>query len=769
MVSEAFANGHYRTIAEIGDPAQPTFAALIFETADVFPDNVGVDPLYELLKINEARAAQLLLENLHVGGYLWKRRIVRIMDRRDVLNNEGTWSSEEPYICLEPEWLSVTEALLSSPDTALQSVHLVEEPFLRDQLTPGLQRALVHGIKSYDLDFTNELIKTIDHGGVVASAQPVFQALALHANPRVSRFALRLLTNYESDPVLKSFAGDSDPEVRGWIVQTLQPHTGNFVGREFFKTRWIVTISEVDHYPTLDEADRELLATLSEDPSPEVRRDVALVLAELTPALDDEVYLRLAADEDHRVRHPVANAEGLSVDLRLELLGILAKDSSKDVVYQVDLFLARATGRGDYMRYMEMLAERLVDDRVPMLGKYMGPIMSGLVKTPQGAQLAASLMLSTGNPQLDKYFFKAINESNYSDLLNVRGEELGAIFALIHDGQHAYPLQEGLSVFRRAPQASRSALLSVIANDSYARAPRLAAIKMVAYGGGPEALAALLKFVQSDDWITNGPNLSDLRDLLRVRDSLPSDERIAFQLEILKDASIPDSLAQPLVDGYERSGPHGREMTLAVIARWFSEDAARLDVVDQAIAHLEILPEDASSELVESITRSRSYGLDGVTLMRALHRAEFLPTLERYMQSGSASGWDSGAELRVAAAQAVASYVSEEAASILLRGLSLPDKEVREICVKGLEEIDVARARAASWAEARRAQPTKASALIELASMLDDETLEVRLQAIHGIATFGAIEYLPTMIRLLKDPSEEVVEAARQAIEDLSR
>jgi len=102
IVRDAYAEEDYGVIVEIGAPAQPAFAAEIVADADTFPSRVSADPLYYLLNMNEGRAAEILLANLDAGGYLWKRRIVRAMDAGNVLNNLGTCSSDQPFVCLEP-------------------------------------------------------------------------------------------------------------------------------------------------------------------------------------------------------------------------------------------------------------------------------------------------------------------------------------------------------------------------------------------------------------------------------------------------------------------------------------------------------------------------------------------------------------------------------------------------------------------------------------------------------------------------------------------
>jgi HEAT repeat protein len=52
-----------------------------------------------------------------------------------------------------------------------------------------------------------------------------------------------------------------------------------------------------------------------------------------------------------------------------------------------------------------------------------------------------------------------------------------------------------------------------------------------------------------------------------------------------------------------------------------------------------------------------------------------------------------------------------------------------------------------------------------LLELLGDEDIETRCQAIHALATLGAVGVLPQLVRLVKDPSKAVVDAARSALE----
>jgi len=52
--------------------------------------------------------------------------------------------------------------------------------------------------------------------------------------------------------------------------------------------------------------------------------------------------------------------------------------------------------------------------------------------------------------------------------------------------------------------------------------------------------------------------------------------------------------------------------------------------------------------------------------------------------------------------------------------------------------------------------------------MLDDSDATIRAQAARSLATLEAVEYLPRIMKLLKDPAPEVRDAANRALEKLN-
>lgn len=770
IVYNAYFAGEFFTIVEIGPPAQPAFMAEILKDLGTLPPDTTRDPLFYFIRMNERRAAELLLANLNAGGYLWRRRIIRCMERINVLQNKGTWSSQLPSVCLEPEWLSLLEALLSSPDTALQSVGMITEPFVRDQLTPGLQRALVYGIQKYEPEFTNALLKALDQQGVVESARPVLEALAKHKDPRVQQFAAPALANYELSGALLEMASNPSPLIRATVASTLRPHEAVWLTSEYqehngknrtnFDKRFL--------YPTLEQEHRDVLTRLAQDSDASVRRAAARALGDLTPPLEDSIYVQLSSDLDSQVRQAIARMTTLKPELRSSILLRLATDSDDTVRKVVDGVFDRAPLATDPSPYFDALKLRLFDPQNPMSALRFN-VVHELIQTPVGIQAFVSWLLEQETPQVE-LLADLLNSQGYERILGLEDQELQGLFGLAceYKGDDGFFQQKMLNTISNARPSRGDAMRLVLANEGLNTATRLTAAELAALDGGSEFTDAFMDLLREGYWKSNAPNRDDMRSFERTVKRMPVEGANRMLLQVIQDTQIPDSVAKAVAQYYSESAPLGREVTLAVLERWFAATKPHTESVEKAIVHLAALPEDAGNDLLNAAALHPDYSVGAVRTIISLRRAACLPVLERCLKAEwvADSAWRR--KVRLAAANGIPSFLTDEAGEILLRGLASSDGEVRARCGVGLSYIEETRERTRRWQDSKDGKPSKESALAELLVMLDDENIEVRVQAIHGVATFDAIEYLPTLIRLLKDPDAKIVEAAREAISDLS-
>jgi len=72
------------------------------------------------------------------------------------------------------------------------------------------------------------------------------------------------------------------------------------------------------------------------------------------------------------------------------------------------------------------------------------------------------------------------------------------------------------------------------------------------------------------------------------------------------------------------------------------------------------------------------------------------------------------------------------------------------------------------WSRRKASRATRETAIAELLPMLEDTAWEVRLQAARALGTLGAVEHMPKLIALLRDPNQEVRDAAHAALDRLN-
>jgi HEAT repeat protein len=154
----------------------------------------------------------------------------------------------------------------------------------------------------------------------------------------------------------------------------------------------------------------------------------------------------------------------------------------------------------------------------------------------------------------------------------------------------------------------------------------------------------------------------------------------------------------------------------------------------------------------EGDVKTPHYSQSVLHTLIALHREEDLSILQRRLETEWIADLNLRNSLRTIAAKGVASYLSDQAAEIMLHGLASSSSGVRMACADRLDSLEATRNRQESWNSRHLQKLTKESALDELLVMPSSGNMEIRVKAIRGIATFGAIEYLPTLIRLLADP-----------------
>ena len=99
-IRENVEDGDFQLVYAVGSRAIPILSEIVLERPDDLPKDYRWDPLFHLIKLGERHAADLILRNFDKGGYAWHQRIIRAMDRQQVLED-----AEKSSLFLVPEWL----------------------------------------------------------------------------------------------------------------------------------------------------------------------------------------------------------------------------------------------------------------------------------------------------------------------------------------------------------------------------------------------------------------------------------------------------------------------------------------------------------------------------------------------------------------------------------------------------------------------------------------------------------------------------------------
>lgn len=148
----------------------------------------------------------------------------------------------------------------------------------------------------------------------------------------------------------------------------------------------------------------------------------------------------------------------------------------------------------------------------------------------------------------------------------------------------------------------------------------------------------------------------------------------------------------------------------------------------------------------------------------ARRRPEDLDLLRTYFERGEREHFHH-------VVQATASYLSEEAAELLLRVAAGPlPQGLRSAVMSGLDTIREYQEAAARWRKNTTLADRRLAAVDALIEILEDDTesIEARAEALRGLGLLGASEELPRLIAALGSEVEALRGAAREAIDRLN-
>ena len=796
-VAEALERQDWGTIHAIGGRALPYVVEAVKANWDGDLSEPKRDPLYGLLNLDRSLAAQAVLD---MGGeqddYMLRARVLNILRTSRILGSgdRTTWlttfaPTRERGIptCAIPGWLDVLAWILEEPDLVATALPLTEAALMFDALTPRLAERLATVIRESPSDARPTLVVGAENqlAGVKTSL-PVLEALATSGSPSERVHAAELLATQPRNAVLMELTSSDTSELRRIAAKSRIAE--RYTEWTWWQSNWGYGIEQSLIATEIAPGDRERVRALLTDDDDGVRTtalEACIVHGWIRSDDIEQILARNSRSDDltllnSATRLPFPQQAAL-VD---ELLDRLAQDTEPDEKMVRALTLCiQELGSKEPQLLGTTLARFLALER-PGFQAQRDRVILSLLRVRDGGRALIRAVSGLPDRELRKTLSERVMRIALSREPEVRGYG---------------PLEQSVftEVFTAIAQSDADALARVWARSAPHGSPRTDSGQRLATIVGLEAVHRRLALDPDAEfearywalsWL-DSPAPELVRSVLAAVDTsrknhrihmllrwLPPAERAAFQDALLADpGAAPELVAEALAYNVRANDP-GKSARLGraldwVLARPGGLDPGEVDELSSLSAALidwlPLQPEIATTERVRKLFDLHDSSLSQ-RLFEALARVRnpaHVPVLERELETTTvftrANTWMPAGIL---AAETLTSFLSEEAGEALARGLGSSDREVRKACSQGLGEIARMLEQREAWARRERSLPSREVWVGELVDLLEAESIAVRVEAIHALATAGAVETLPRLVRLVADPEPRVAAAAREAL-----
>ena len=646
----------------------------------------------------------------------------------------------------------------------------------RDAFGPEFIEAFTTHVLQSGRSGAVQALGAIDEDMQWPSVQPFYERMLQHPDPHVRTDAAERLSHYRDSAALRAHAGDSSREVRRLAALLLRPKTVN-------TPSWPSRNSKPEKTPFVVAPDdgpelRSILAKLSQDEDPLVREAAVTSLGQLSPPIDRAVLERVAKDPDTGVRGVLASILDPANSDDAALLKVLV-GSGDPVIVSADRLhpmlwgAAHDPAKGDEV--LSILKAIPAGRARTSLVQSIGSVL--VVESAEGRKGLTRWALESGDPELLQTVIRPIQPGDVEQYrrqltaswLDLEPTELTRLYPMVAElDPNLFP-----RLWNRAPSEQplglAPAMRLLFEDSSQPTEVRMAAGVAAARQLDSTLEAELLEFV-------SGPALRELHvelagNFLRAfGQALPEPERNRVLLALLERSSPPGGILPYAIAEYLPYGPNGMALTEAILRQWGPESTGNEQyALQKAFEHAGTLRGQLDPQLLVAATRNpnvASYSIDAMCRQRD---PVFLPTLAECLDAS----WlerENREFVSDEAARAVTAYMSDDAVRILLQAAAeTSNSDLRQNCLSGVDTIRRFQDSMAEWERRDGSRATRDDAVGTLVGMLDDASPEVRAEALRGLVSLRAVEYLPRIIEGLKDEDAGVREAARMALEQHHR
>lgn len=803
VIEQHLIEGNVDAVLQFGARAVPVAEHRILEHPSEYRALGADDPLTVLFKLDEARGARFALERLEDLGDVFSLRVLRAMREASVMRNDDTWNivdversgrETKRAELLQPAWREVLERLAAQgalASDALTEVGLLVE---MDALSPRLAASLEAAIRGEDPTRFQRALAALKDAGMRDTARPLLGRLLDHPLPHVRAYVAQRLVLFDEVPELWPLADDSAAEVRREVVEALRPRrryvlfVGGIGGTQLISTNamsdrglsrgGLAALERLlqDHEPDIYlqalgvlntnrdlPLSRECLRNLTGHADPRVRSQLPHVLVGALP--DPAVLEILAGDPDGGVVE--------SVDASLRMLSEVGPLPTEQNPLKAGwkVFLGASTSWDD--AYLPAVRRRLMNAAVPR--ESLRWVIHVAALTPQGAESLADLALKRAEPALASFlvqcFSYSMNWARGVTPWNLLDSGVARDLLALAWGTPPDPdwVESVLKCLHEAPAAYRSAAAEWLADESLPTTVRFLGAWISAPIADEDWRAGLLALLAE-----TGPEsreaLRRLEGQLHSVGAFVGNPDLAGRLidDLAQRPDLPEEFAARLVRGLSGKADLSPAAAERVLMRWANSASTYRNALYAALRAVQASEAEPRVPLFERLLGSDDSDVVEATLqaMARTHVRAHLPLLERALGGEFAPSANDRKELQGAAAQALACYLDEEAAQILLRGVGMTtDSGVRDACFAALDTIRRYQDERARWNSRADAGRARAEAIAELVGLIEAGDAAQKVEAVRALGTLEALEELPRLVRLAGSKDAALAKSAREALE----
>jgi HEAT repeat protein len=797
-VRKAVSEGDMDVTTSLGLRATPALAELILADLEGTQFALELDPLYALAMVDPSGACRLASDHFDAGGQSFRLRVLNMVETYRPFIRNDVWDYPAPYQvgnqtlshpprCQVPFWIDLIAKLASDRRTRARVYGLVDVIATRDALTTAMQQSLIAALKESDERDALNVLANLDTGAPIDSVKPVLESAMQHKSAKVRLAAAHGLLNFADSTALLAAAQDSDVEVRRVVARSFvsrsvpranydNPRTGN--------QSFTMTV-----YPQVDLQRSATLAKLLEDSDEEVRT----IAAEALPQQDwnftsGAPYLAAAKTNDSEVIGFLLRASYPNRQVQMEVLSTIWNSSSKPVLSELDKFLSSSA---DWRMQPEIwgpaLLARATNTKSPFLSgrdftgvsrsQRLGPIEAlasimdtDLDRNVGGTIVAIMIATELQDVQLLGTALNASESFVAEALSTLTLDSMAELAQLAFEGStnsRAINLIAAALAQVDWKQNNAEPFLAFVKDPRRDKASRLVLAHALVEGGSESALKVAFQMLAKE-----GIETTNEFSLAAFPFQAASPElQLDYANQALERSEEDPALALALGVALGLNGDQPALFAAAVLnpalhgaySMIRERDSGSLMTCGRALRVLLDDPEwsERDQELLVAAMSSDNSRLHipAILFARRTQDGRNIPLLGSLMRSGT----DSQQQLLLVTA--LGSFMSRDAGQELVQSLgAAADPNVRGAIQQQLSQIRGYLEEEAYWAGSEKQRATQESAIAELIEMLDDADSKIRTAALDGLASFGAKEHLPRIIRMLNDESNQVQRAAKNAV-----